>query len=786
MKYQGSIKKRLIEIILLVTSLTGLLGYGSFVYWYMDNQYDKSLNLAHTVGIVLSQNIAKLVLLNEVSAAVDITSQIKSFSTLDSMVLYKLDGKPIFQYAKDNRSFITEPLPEKSQRKSIVIDNILKLYIDAKYQDTHLGYVQLKFEIDTIWDVIKRDAEMLLFIFLFMFASSYLLAIFYAKQFTNPILTLVKFLEKIEFVDALKQRISTKEKNEYGKLYEEVNTMLDRIESSQQAQKIAAVAFETQSGMTITDADQKILQVNRAFTRITGYASEEAIGQTPAILKSGLQGEGFYKDMHMALEKRHYWNGEIYNRHKDGTIFPEYLTIQAVLDEEGNTIYYVASFIDLTLQKESEAKLQYLKQYDALTGLANRALLIQNIQQHLDSNKQYRWGVLICFNLKDFKMINDAYGHTSGDLLLQKITQRIQKEFNDSDLIARIGADEFAMWFSFIEEDKDKASIQSKILAEYLITVLTQPFSLDDKTINTMLYVGIALYNENDTEADTLLQHANGALHLAKQQDKNFAFFDEQAEKMALTHLDMYSQLLVAIEQKQFELLYQLQYNENSRIYGAEALIRWNHPEQGVISPLEFIPIAERTGLILPIGLWVIQSACKQLSLWQKDSVTSKWVVAVNISAKQFKQEKFVKQIEEEVKKSGIKPHGLKLELTESIVVEDLNEVTEKMTLLQRLGIQISLDDFGTGYSSLQYLKNLPINQVKIDQSFVRNMHANKSDIAIIKSVLLLGEALNIEVIAEGVETKEHYERLKQLGCKLFQGYYLARPQKISDIQPLK
>ncbi|MEA3554488.1 MAG: PAS domain S-box protein [Campylobacterota bacterium] len=324
----------------------------------MDNQQNRSLKLAKTVGVVLSQDIAKLVLLNEVSAAADISSKLKSFTNLNTMVLYKLDTKAVFQYSKDDKSFIVDTLPSESKRESIIIKNNMKLYINASYQDTHLGYVQLNFKIETIRDVIKKNIQMLLFILSFMFIISYILAIFYAKRFTQPILKLVKFLEKIEEVDSLSKRVYTKQNNEYGKLYEEVNTMLERINSSQEALKIAAVSFETQNGMTITDKDMKILQVNKAFSNITGYKQEEAIGNTPSILKSGMQDELFYKNMHNSLSQNHFWSGEINNRHKDGTILKEYLTIQVVLDDNNEIKYYVASFSDITLQKATEAKLK--------------------------------------------------------------------------------------------------------------------------------------------------------------------------------------------------------------------------------------------------------------------------------------------------------------------------------------------------------------------------------------------------------------------------------------------
>ena len=343
---------------MLIASLTGLISYGSFVYWYMGNQHERAMNLAQTVGLVLAQDFAKLILLNEVSAAADITSQLKSFSTLNSMVLYKLDKKAIFQYNKKDESFKVEALPLKPLEKSEIKDNTLKLYINASYKDTQLGYSQLNFEIDTIADVIKRDIDVLILIFSFILFISYFLAIYYAKRFTKPILNLVSFLEKIEHSESLDKRITTNEQNEFGKLYDEANTMLERISYSHKALKLAAVAFETQSGMIITDKNRKILKVNKAFTTITGYEPHEVISRTPSVFKSGLHTQEFYDDMFENLDKQKFWMGEISNLHKNGSLVNENLTIQAVLNENDEVIYYVASFIDITLQKRVQEKLE--------------------------------------------------------------------------------------------------------------------------------------------------------------------------------------------------------------------------------------------------------------------------------------------------------------------------------------------------------------------------------------------------------------------------------------------
>ncbi len=353
-----SIQNRLVLIILFVTFLTAIIGYSTFVYWYMQHQYEKTINSAHTVGLVLGQDFAKLILLDDVSVATDISTSLQSFSDLNKMVLYNLDAKPILQYSSDNKSFSVSPLPVEEFRKMSVNGNLLTMYIDAKYQNKLLGYVQFQFQVDSIITLIRKNSIALIMILGFMFILTSVLAIYFAKKFTNPILNLVDFLERIGGKDTMQQRISTNEDNEYGKLYNEVNKMLDRIEDTQEAIQIAAVAFETQNGMTITDKNQKILQINKAFTTITGYSPEEAIGKTPRILQSGFHNYAFYQNMKKSLEKNRYWSGEIVNKHKNGRHVNEHLTIQSVVDDTGDVLYYVTSFVDITVLKETQAKLK--------------------------------------------------------------------------------------------------------------------------------------------------------------------------------------------------------------------------------------------------------------------------------------------------------------------------------------------------------------------------------------------------------------------------------------------
>ncbi len=782
--YKGSIKARLTGIIFLVVSLTGILGYGAFVYWYMSNQQQRVINLSETVGLVLSQDFAKLVLLNDMDVASDITAKLHSFQRLESMVLHRAaDGKAVYQYSRDSKSFTPKPLPPSEQRVTTISSGDAIVFIEAKYQGYYFGDVVFEFEVDTVLDIILRDSKFLLFVALSLLLLSYLLSLFFARKFTDPILKLLYFLEKIELSDSLNQRIITHENNEFGRLYNEVNTMLSRLDLARQAQKLSAVAFETQSGMTITNANQEILKVNKAFTEITGYSASEVVGKTPSLLSSGKHDDSFYKNMWESLKKNHYWSGEIWNRHKNGDVYPEHLTIQAVLDDNGEIIYFVAAFLDLTLQKQAQEKIEFLSSYDALTGLANKTMLTNSLQEYIDKDITKTKGALICFDFNDFKAINDTYGYICGDMLLQEVAKRLKKEFTDADLLARLSADEFALWFCNLHKDTKEATLIAENYAKELLSILAESYRLNENIVNSVPSVGITIYDDRAKDAQKLINEAHTALHQTKSYpDKSIAFFDESFQEMAKEHLTLYTELLSAIKNDEFILLYQPQYNSKAQIYGAEALIRWNHPQKGIISPFGFIDVAEKTGLILPIGKWVLQKACKQLSLWQQKSETRGWIMAINVSARQFNQEDFVQTVEESITQNSLKPQLLKLELTESLLVYNTDEVVEKMHKLREIGVQISLDDFGTGYSSLQYLRKLPLNQVKIDKSFVQDMIDSSSDSAIIRSVIYLGGVFGFEVIAEGVESSEQYEYLKKLGCRAFQGYYFSRPKPPKDI----
>ena len=511
-----------------VTLITSFTGYATFLYWYMNNQQNKTVELAQTVGLVLGQDIAKLVLLNDVSFASDITSKLKSFSGLESMVLYKLDEKPVFQYSKDNKSFTVEKLPSNKEIKYILNSNLLKLYINANYQDTHLGFIELNFKIDTIINVIKKDIKALIIILFFMFIVSYILAHLCAKDFTNPILNLVKFLEKIDLVDFIDKRVISNQKNEFGKLYDEVNLMLDRMESSYEAQKIAAVAFETQSGMTITDKNQRILKVNKAFEKITGYTQEEVIGKTPALLKSGLHDREIYFNLYKTLQKDGIWIGEIKNKHKNGNIYNEHLIIQSVLDSNNEPIYYVASFLDITKQKLTEEKLtQREKLLIQQSKMAQMGEMLENIAH------QWRQPLSVITTSATGLKVQQEFSVLTNEELIESLDSIVKAAVHLSVTI-----DDFR---NFYKNDKEKKSFNLRVAVEKSLTLLSSKFKNQEIEIKIEVE-DIEIYGFENELIQVFINILNNAKdELVKQDNQNrliYIFSKKEKENISISFQD--------------------------------------------------------------------------------------------------------------------------------------------------------------------------------------------------------------------------------------------------------
>ncbi|WP_394755447.1 EAL domain-containing protein [Rhodoferax sp.] len=550
--------------------------------------------------------------------------------------------------------------------------------------------------------------------------------------------------------------------------------------------RIAATAFESQQGTVITNAEKVILRVNKAFTKINGYTMEEAVGQTPRLLKSGRHDAGFYDAMWASIARSGSWQGEIWNRRKSGEAYPAWLNINAVKNAAGLATHYVGFFSDITERKVSEEKIDRLAFYDALTGLPNRRLLIDRLQQALTATARYHCkGALLLIDLDHFKTLNDTLGHEQGDLLLQHAARRLCACLHESDTVARVGGDSFMVLMEDLNLSEQEVATQAKALGEKIRSTLSQPFLLGNATHHSTASIGIALFDgTQQVSTEEPLKQVELAMYHAKAAGRDtLRFFGPQMQAVATARATLESGLREALEKNQFTLHYQAQMMGGHQITGVEALVRWQDPRRGMVSPAEFIPLAEETGLILPLGQWVLETACTQLAQWASRAEMEHLTVAVNVSANQFQQSDFVEQVLAVLERTGANPNRLKLELTESMLVSNVEEVIAKMGALKECGVSFSLDDFGTGYSSLSYLKRLPLDQLKIDQGFVRDILIDANDAAIAKMVIALAESLGLSVIAEGVETEAQRDFLAGLNCNAYQGYLFSRPLPLMEFE---
>ncbi len=555
----------------------------------------------------------------------------------------------------------------------------------------------------------------------------------------------------------------------------------------EQELKIAAMAFETQEGIMITDTANIIVRVNRAFTAITGYEAEEAIGQPVSLLRSGRHEQVFYQEMWQSIAEHRYWSGELWNRRKNGEVYPERLVISAVLADDGSICNYVGSFTDITEYKISEDKIHQLAFFDPLTDLPNRRLLIDRLGRALASTIRHkRHGAILMIDLDNFKTLNDTRGHNVGDQLLIETGHRIKACIRAEDTVSRTGGDEFVVVLEELHQDAGQAAAQAESAAEKIRQVLNQSIVLDHIDYESSGSIGITLFSEEPVGIDELLKRADMAMYQAKALGRNsLRFFDPSMQAALETRTALETDLRHAIVAGEFVLHYQLQVSALGDPIGAEVLLRWNHPVKGLVSPLDFIPLAEETGLILPIGLWVLESACVQIKKWEKIADKAGLQLAVNVSAKQFRQPSFVEDIKNILRRTGANPVLLKLELTESVVLDEVDTVIQKMHALKEIGVCFSLDDFGTGYSSLSYLQRLPLNQLKIDRSFVHNLPQDKNNATIVRTIINLGESLGLNVIAEGVETPEQRDFLLRSGCQAYQGYFFCKPISIAAFEEM-
>ncbi len=561
-------------------------------------------------------------------------------------------------------------------------------------------------------------------------------------------------------------------------LAEQIGHLHARQQADEQLHMAALVFDNSRELIVITDADAHIVSVNRAFTKVTGYSADEVVGQHIRAIKSGRQDQPFYEELWKSVVESGYWQGELWNRRKSGEIYPALASISAVHDAQGKVTRYISVSTDITEYKQAEDRIRYLAYYDPLTELPNRTLLRDRAEQAL--NQAERAGTtaaLLFLDLDHFKTINDSLGHLCGDALLQEVTQRIQAVLRHTDTVGRLGGDEF-----LIVLGGSNATAAAHV-AHSLISRISQPFAAEGHTLTVSASIGIALYPADGGNFDELHKNADIAMYKAKELGRNrYHFFTPELNSAAMERLTLENALRGALDGDQFTLHYQPQIDlASGQVIGVEALLRWTHPELGAISPARFIPIAEESGLIGRIGAWVLHEACRQNKAWQAQGLPM-MVVAVNVSTRQFSLGDIRELVQQALADTGLEPDYLEVEITESLLAQDMENTLAVLRHIHTLGVQIAVDDFGTGYSSLAYLKRFPLHKLKLDQSFVRDLEQDADDRAIASGVVNLGHSLGLTVIAEGVESEAQFDILRRLGCDEVQGYLFSRPLPAADL----
>lgn len=540
-------------------------------------------------------------------------------------------------------------------------------------------------------------------------------------------------------------------------------------------------AIDQHALVSVTDASGRFVQVNEKFCKTSGYDREMLVGSAPSVVASEAHAEDFFADLWARVSRGETWKGEVCNRAKDGRLYWLDAAVVPLQDADGEIRRHISVMLDITPYKESQQHIMHLATHDALTGLPNRALLQDRIQQAIAHDLRCGDRAAVLFiDLDEFKTINDSLGHDVGDLLLKKVAERLASCVRSEDTVARQGGDEFIVLLPSIAAAQDASKVAEKLLA-----VLNEPFEIQNKQMHIGASIGIAVFPDDGMSVDALMKNSDIAMYHAKESGRNaYQFFTASMNAQATERQALGSDLREAVAQSELLLNYQpIVDTVSGQLVSLEVLLRWQHPERGWVPPLKFIPLAESTGLIVPLGEWVLKTACTQMKAWQAEGYVVP-CLAINISARQFQQREFFETVRRTLEETGVSPHLIELEITEGLLIDDAEEVKATLLRLRELGVRIALDDFGTGYSSLSYLKRFPIDTLKIDRSFVLDIARDKDDAAIVTAIIAMAHSLDMKVVAEGVEDAAQLAFLRDRQCDYYQGYYFSKPGSADEVRP--
>lgn len=705
---------------------------------------------------------------------------------------------PVEIHSKDEIGHLAEAFNEMLSRLAAQEETLkeqlhfLQVLIDAMphpifYKDAGGRYLGCNKAFE---DYIGKNRRDLVGKGVFDFAPKELAEIYFrsdAELFAQGVGQTQQYESSVQYADGTRHDVIFNKANfpdaqgELGGLVGTILDISDRKRAEKELQKLSLAVHQSPVAVMITDPQGNIEYVNSKFVELTGYSFEEVRGKNPRFLRSGAMNEDQYRELWKVLLAGETWHGELYNKKKDGSFFWERASICPLRDSSGVITHYVAFKEDITGHKQYEQQLEHMATHDELTGLANRALLLDRLEQSLYfAHRSGRIVAVLLLDLDRFKFINDSLGHTFGDRVLQTVAQRLRKNVREADMVARLGGDEFVVLLAEVAEPEDVGLVAAKILRN-----LAEPIWIEEREIIVTASLGISLYPRDSEDGAVLVRNADLAMYRAKAEDRStFAFYSPEMNRRILEALELESAMRHALEADEFCLHYQPKVSlETGQIVGCEALVRWSHPDRGLVLPGDFIPLAEETGLIVPMGTWVLREACRQARIWQEGGEALS--VAVNLSARQFRKGDLPQLVTEILSETGLDPSLLELELTESMVMSDPAGAKQTMMALKDLGVWLSLDDFGTGYSSLNYLRRFPVDSLKIDRSFINDVVTDPSGASVVTSIISIAHNLGLTAVAEGVETREQLAFLSGCGCDYFQGFLFSRPLALQEFTDL-